>query len=54
MEDSSVRQELLTVDKQVRLSYHAPELISLGQIESVVRTGAGSACDAVGGTNACS
>src|SRR5665213_2850569 len=39
MQNTNVGVETFSEDRQPRLPYHAPELISLGQIQSIVQFG---------------
>jgi len=38
MEDTGIRMENFIEEKQARLPYHSPELMSLGQIQAIVQT----------------
>ena len=49
MKNEDANREILNQDGQIRLSYRAPQLISLGQIESIVKFGNSSGAD--GGCN---
>jgi len=51
MQNTNVGVETFSEDRQPRLPYHAPELISLGQIQSIVQFG--SACGTDGRGGAC-
>lgn len=51
MKDNGTNQEILNNDKNGRLLYHPPQLISLGQIQSLVQAGNSTGSD---GTNATS
>jgi hypothetical protein len=45
MKDQDTSREILKESEQPRLSYHAPELINLGQIQSIVRHGGSHGSD---------
>jgi hypothetical protein len=39
MEDNGTELDNFSENKQARLPYHAPELVNLGQIQAIIRTG---------------
>jgi len=48
MEKTSTAQEGRSEETQIRQSYHAPKLISLGKIQSIVQTADGNGSDGGG------
>jgi hypothetical protein len=49
MEDRGMRTENFIEEKQARLPYHSPELMSLGQIQAIVQSCCVGGSDGAGG-----
>jgi hypothetical protein len=54
MEDNGKKFEDFSKNKPVRLPYHAPELVNLGQIQAIIRAGAAPGPEAGLGTTCAS
>jgi hypothetical protein len=51
MEDKGIRTESFVAEKQSRLTYHSPELTSLGQIQAIVQACCTMGSDGMGGAD---
>ena len=54
MEDNGTELDNFSENKQARLPYHAPELVNLGQIQAIIRTGSAPGPEAGMGTTCAS